>query len=275
MATTEATAEAAAKGGETVTVFDHAGSWTEEAYLALPHDRRIELIDGSLLVAPSTDERHAAAVDAVRAAVAEALPEGLDVVGPVALRLAEDRILVPDLAVLRATDEPLGVRDSADALVVIDVVGRGNGVADRWFRPQLYAAARIPYALLIDHDDPFAVANMLIGGRYHEYAQAESGAALRLEEPFPLVVELSRPGDDSAPEVATDDEPGDEPSAEPSAESPAAPLAEVRYIEGPTLDEFPLVPPTAEDSGGTGAERPDDDPAGNDTATPPAGIRAV
>lgn len=51
------------------------GPWTEEAYLALTRDRRIELVDGSLLVAPSTDEAHAAAVAAVRDAVAAMLPE--------------------------------------------------------------------------------------------------------------------------------------------------------------------------------------------------------
>lgn len=175
----------------------HEGPWTEEAYQALPRDRRIELVDGSLLVAPSTDERHAAAVAAVRAAVEAALPEGLEVSGPVALRLCPGRILVPDLVVSARGADPgsdsaasgSGVRDGSVALVVIDVVGSGNGVADRWFKPQLYAGSGIPYALLVDHDDPFAVATMLIGGRYHEYARAGEGEVLRLEEPFGLELE--------------------------------------------------------------------------------------
>lgn len=175
-------------------LFDHAGAWTEEAWLALPADRRIELVDGSLLVAPSTDEHHARAVAAVRAAVAAVLPDGLEVTGPVALRLAPGRILVPDLVVAarRPDDpEPGGVRDSSVALVVIDVVGSGNGVADRWFKPQLYAGSRIPYALLIDRDEPFAVGSMLIGGRYHEYGEAGAGEVLRLEEPFVLELDLA------------------------------------------------------------------------------------
>lgn len=213
----------------------HEGAWTEEAYLALADDRRIELVDGSLLVAPTTDDRHARAVAGVRAAVAAALPEGLQVLGPVALRLSPGRILVPDLVVTArestageaepTVDEPSGdpaaeaaeeVRDSSVALLVIDVVGRGNGVADRWFKPQLYAGSRIPYALLIDHDEPFAAGNMLIGGRYHEYAYAEADGVLSLEEPFALQLALgtlteAEPRSAADPATAAEEPDGDRP----------------------------------------------------------------
>ncbi|GAA3230555.1 hypothetical protein GCM10017691_23620 [Pseudonocardia petroleophila] len=194
-------------------MLDQDGPWTEEAYLALPRDRRIELVDGSLLVAPTTDDRHAAAVAAVRAAVEKALPEGLEVTGPVALRLCPGRILVPDLVVAARSEDGSDVRDGSAALVVIDVVGSGNGVADRWFKPQLYAGSRIPYAVLVDHDEPFAVATMLIGGRFHEYAHAAAGETFVLEEPFRLELDLSglaapggdRPAaDDGVPEPAAD-----------------------------------------------------------------------
>ena len=195
----------------------HAGAWTEEAYLALsPADRvhrRVELLDGSLLVAPGTGERHAAAVAAVRAAVAAVLPPGLEVTGPVALRLGPGRILVPDLVVAAPAAEGSGeVRDSSVALVVIDVVGRANGVADRWFKPQLYAGCRIPYALLVDHDEPFAVGSMLIGGRFHEYAEAGPGGVLRLDEPFALELDLAALAAGAVPE----DAPAAEPAAEPA-----------------------------------------------------------
>ena len=81
--------------------------------------------------------------------------------------------------------------DAADTLMVIEVVGRDHGATDRLFKPQLYARSRIPYSLLIDHDVPFAVAEMIISGRYHEYASAGEGAVLRLEEPFGLQLDLT------------------------------------------------------------------------------------
>lgn len=268
-------------------LFDHAGAWTEEAWLALPADRRIELVDGSLLVAPSTDEHHARAVAAVRAAVAAVLPDGLEVTGPVALRLAPGRILVPDLVVAarRGDDpEPGGVRDSSVALVVIDVVGSGNGVADRWFKPQLYAGSRIPYALLIDRDEPFAVGSMLIGGRYHEYGEAGAGEVLRLEEPFVLELDLAAltaapfTDDVDTPASGLPVVPGpdaaDGPEQDPAADEPvdSAPAADPSTDGAPAREpEAPLTDDRGSD--GTGPDDPSDgdDPLdGDDPAEPGA-----
>jgi hypothetical protein len=216
-------------------VFDHEGPWTEDAYLELPRTDRVEVIDGTLLVGPGTSADKAAAVAAVRAAVAAALPEGLVVRGPVSLRLGPDCVLVPDLIVTSAAivepeadgadddaeatedatagsetaatdgapssdgtpDDASGaaedtddVLDASAALMVIEVVGREHGAVDRTFKPQLYAGCRIPYLMLIDHHGPFAIADMIISGRYHEYARAAGDEPLRLEEPFRLELDL-------------------------------------------------------------------------------------
>ena len=110
------------------------------------------------------------------------------------LRLSRDCILIPEFVITNSAvvPEPTGrggpgpVLDAADALMVIEVVGRDHGATDRTFKPQLYARSRIPYSLLIDHDAPFAVADMIISGRYHEYAAAGGSDVLRLDEPFGL-----------------------------------------------------------------------------------------
>ncbi|WP_214405936.1 Uma2 family endonuclease [Pseudonocardia lacus] len=198
-------------------VFDHEGPWTEDAYLALPRTDRVEVVEGTLLVGAGTSVERAAAVAAVREAVSAALPDGLQVRGPVALRLSPDCVLVPDLIVTTAGDEeeaeqeqaaaeserdtagdkPVGtvggdeVLDASAALMVIEVIGREHGAVDRTFKPQLYAGVRIPYLLLVDHHGPFAVAEMIISGRYHEYARAQGDEPLRLEEPFQLDLDLN------------------------------------------------------------------------------------
>lgn len=191
-------------------VFDHEGPWTEAAYLELPRADRVEVVDGTLLIGPGTSPERAAAVGRVREALETALPEGLLVQGGVSLRLSEDCILVPDLVITAApvppeeepseeqpaeqesTDEPAddAVLDAAAALMVIEVVGREHGAVDRSFKPQLYAGCRIPYLLLVDYHGPFAVADMIISGRYHEYARAGGTESLRIEEPFPIELDL-------------------------------------------------------------------------------------
>lgn len=174
-------------------VFDHEGPWTEDAYLHLPapDDGRVELVDGALVVGPGATPERARVVAAVRASVEAVLPEGLRVVGPVPLRLGVDCVLVPDLVVTRAGEDPGPALDAADALMVIEVVGADHGALDRSFKPQLYARSRIPYSLLVDHDAVFAIANMVINGRYHEYAHAGAPEVLRVEEPFALEIDLA------------------------------------------------------------------------------------
>jgi hypothetical protein len=178
-------------------VFDHEGPWTEDVFLDLPHDGHVEVVDGTLIIGPIATEQRADVVSRVREAVESALPDGLQVRGPVPLRLGPDCVLVPDLVVTATEsagqddDEGLDeVLDAAAALMVIEVVGRDHGIADRSFKPQLYARSRIPYSLLIDHDGPTAVADMIISGRYHEYARAGAGEQLRIEEPFVLELDL-------------------------------------------------------------------------------------
>ena len=89
------------------TVLDHDGPFTERDFLELtPRHGHVELVEGTLLVGPMAGPEHGAAVAAVRAALEKALPEGLRVVGDLPLRLGHDCVLVPDLMVARAAEEP-------------------------------------------------------------------------------------------------------------------------------------------------------------------------
>jgi hypothetical protein len=181
-------------------VLDHDGPWSEEDYRTLTAkgiahgDGRAELIDGALVIGPGSTAGGDKMITRTRVALAGALPDGLCVVGPVALRMGTDCVLVPDLVVMRAPDDPdsasESVVDAEEVLMVVEIVGPEHGAMDRSFKPQIYARARLPYLLLVDHDAPFAAASMVISGRYHEYARASGSDALQLEEPFRLKLAL-------------------------------------------------------------------------------------
>ena len=186
-------------------MLDHDGPWSEEDYRtlsakSLAHgDGRAELIDGALVVGPGPTPAVEEAVARTRDALEDVLPDGLRVVGPVALRMGQDCVLVPDLVVMRAPADPDAdadavpepVVDAAEVLMVVEIVGPEHGAVDRTFKPQVYARARLPYMLLVDHHAPFAAASMVISGRYHEYARASGPEELQLEEPFRLRLPLA------------------------------------------------------------------------------------
>jgi Uma2 family endonuclease len=179
-------------------VFENDGPWTEDAYLALVADGdvpagRVELVDGSLLISPAAGERGSRLVARVREAVAAALPEGLDLAGSVPLRVAPGRVLVPDLVVATGRAGEGAVRDAGEVLLVIELGSAGSGLVDRSIKPQLYAEAGIPYHVRVELEGPSAVAYLLIGGRYLEHVRVADGEPLRLEDPFPVVVDLAGP----------------------------------------------------------------------------------
>jgi hypothetical protein len=179
----------------------HTGPWSEADFRALAGsdvekalgDGRVELIDGALVIGPGPTADAERAIAHTRAALGDALPDGLCVVGPVPLRMGPDCVLVPDLVVMRAPDTPLepdAVVDGQEVLMVVEVVGAEHGALDRTFKPLVYARARLPYLLVVDRQAPYASASMVISGRYHEYARAAGEGELELEEPFRLRLPL-------------------------------------------------------------------------------------
>jgi hypothetical protein len=179
----------------------HTGPWSEADYRALGSsdvekalgDGRVELIDGALVIGPGPTPDDERAIARTRAALGDAVPDGLSVVGPVPLRMGPDCVLVPDLVVMRAPDTPLvpdAVVDGQEVLMVVEVVGAEHGAVDRTFKPLVYARARLPYLLVVDRHAPYASASMVISGRYHEYARAAGEDELELEEPFRLRLPL-------------------------------------------------------------------------------------
>jgi Uma2 family endonuclease len=175
-------------------LLDHAGPWTEQDYLALPEDlRRIELLDGGLLVSPAAGGRHQRLSSQLWHTLGRAAPSGLEVLEASNVRVAPGRILIPDLVVVTKPGLDLTVREPAEVAMVIEIVSPGSVAADRAIKPQLYSAAGIEHYLRIELSSPgpSSVAYQWQRGHYVQVGSSGPGQPVRLAEPFPVEFDLA------------------------------------------------------------------------------------
>jgi Uma2 family endonuclease len=174
-------------------LLDHVGPWTEQDYLALPEDRRIELLDGGLLMSPSAGSRHQRLSSQLWYVLGRAAPNWLEVLEAINVRVAPGRILIPDLVVVTNPGFDLTVWDPTEVAMVVEIVSPGSIAADRAIKPQLYSAAGIEHYLRIELSDPepSAVAYRLHRGHYVEVTSSRSDEVLYLAEPFPVELDLT------------------------------------------------------------------------------------
>jgi Uma2 family endonuclease len=136
-------------------LLDHVGPWTERDYFALPEDhRRIELLDGGLLVSPAAGGRHQRLSSQLWHALGRAAPSWLEVLEAVNVRVAPGRILIPDLVMVTNPGLDLTIWDPAEVVMVVEIVNPGSIAADRAIKPQLYSAAGIEHYLRIELNGP-------------------------------------------------------------------------------------------------------------------------
>lgn len=167
----------------------HRGAWTEEAFLALPEaHRRIELLDGALLMNPSPTDRHQRLSLLLAMALERAHPPGTRVLQAVDVRVGRDRILVPDIVVVTKPLTEIKVFDASDVLLALEIVSPGSVAADRAIKPPLYAQAGIPLYVRVEQGGPVA---HTFGLSTDRYLLTSSGAVLELPDPFGVAVDLA------------------------------------------------------------------------------------
>jgi Uma2 family endonuclease len=133
---------------------DHNGPWTAEDYLALPdYLRRVELLDGELVVSPNPSFRHQGVSSRLWRILDDAAPPEWRAYEAVNIRLDEWRSLIPDLVVIRSAPGPVDDRvfgEAADVALVVEVVSPGSRPMDKAIKPRLYAEAGIPGYLRVE-----------------------------------------------------------------------------------------------------------------------------
>jgi Uma2 family endonuclease len=169
-------------------LFLHDGPWTEEAFFALPVDPRVELVDGSLLVSPSSRPSHHWLSHQLCGALNAARPRGVRAIPGVNVRVGPGRILIPDIAVLENAEltdlylVPVQVR------MVVEIGSPSTSRYDRTVKAQLYAEAGIPTLLRVEHGEP--VVGVLHTLREGAYVETARGSVLTLTDPFPVTLDL-------------------------------------------------------------------------------------
>jgi Uma2 family endonuclease len=135
-----------------------AKDWTVDRVLALPDDgNRYEVVDGELLVSPSPELRHQAAVLAVAAALRAYLRSsrvGSVGIAPADISLDERTLVQPDVFVYAWTGEgpPTRWREVHELLLAVEVLSPSTARYDRHVKRLRYQRHGIAEYWIVDLD---------------------------------------------------------------------------------------------------------------------------
>lgn len=179
--------------GVSAVAVEHVGPWTVEELFTLPEDgQRHELIDGSLLMTPAPVVAHQRASSRLWAAIDAVVPPEFEVLEAVNVQTGEQRLLIPDVVVIRCPGTTATLLPASEVLLVAEIVSPSSVSIDRLLKSALYASAGIAYFLRVELEGdraPIVTAYSLAGDAYKEIASARTGQILELDEPFPLALD--------------------------------------------------------------------------------------
>jgi Uma2 family endonuclease len=168
----------------------HSGPFTAADREAMPEDgRRVELLDGALVVSPSAGRPHNDLLLALYHQLHAACPPDVTIYPvPYDYRLPDGSELVPDITVARTAD--LGEkRLTRTPLLVVEVISPSSRLMDPLVKREKYQAAGVPAYWIADPVRRRLTVLELEDGQYVERAVVERGE-VSLDRPFPLTVRM-------------------------------------------------------------------------------------
>jgi Uma2 family endonuclease len=171
--------------------------WTFDDLQKLPEEvdwRRFEIVDGALVVSPSTAWRHEVICQLVRTVLWEAGQPDFFVAGPMAVDL-HPSYLIPDFVVTRAELRTTNVNPlpARDVLIAVEVVSPGSLTMDRITKPAEYAKVGIPAYLRVESEPEVTLTAYSLAEGASVYAELGTwgpGETAYLDAPFPVDIPI-------------------------------------------------------------------------------------
>lgn len=168
------------------------GFTLEDLRVLLRPGARIELVDGSIVMAPTPGVRHEVVAELLRRTLAPQLPGDLMCIGPIGVALGET-VPEPDIVVFQPADvdRPRLVPDEVH--IAIEIVSPGSRTNDRITKPALYAEAGIGHYWRVETSPHVSITVYVLQEGDSAYAELGTwgpGETLSLAEPFDLEIAI-------------------------------------------------------------------------------------
>jgi len=167
--------------------------WTADLALAhLPemNGRRVEVLRGSVLVAPHAGWDH----QSIERNLSYLLHQGARRAGfwavPEVNIVCGEDLFIPDVTVTRTSGAGRVAVNIADVVMLVEIVS-GNRRKDLIDRPKVYAAAGVPWFMRVDFRNriPAVVLHELVDGEYTPAVAAAAGTVFVMKEPFEFTID--------------------------------------------------------------------------------------
>ncbi|MEV5613752.1 Uma2 family endonuclease [Streptomyces sp. NPDC052225] len=161
-----------------------------------PEGSKVEIIDGTITVSPSPAYQHNVIAARMQRRLYSVIPDDWEIFQTLAVAVPSRMgMLIPDLLVAPTLDDVESDSHIPAALaeLVVEITSKSNARNDRISKCAAYAAAGIPYYLLVDRWAPEGPTSTLSGEPhddvYRPLSVVKFGDPLTLPEPFGLTID--------------------------------------------------------------------------------------